>query len=83
MGRGPDPVAGQMPFTPRVRNVLQRANHARLSLGSQAVAPEHLSLAMVGEKNGVASQVLTHFGVHTDALREDLVRVIQGASTDA
>ena len=73
-GSGPDPVAGQKPFTPRTRDVLLRANRIRLSLGADAVEPEHLLLALVRDDGGVAIRVLTRFGVDPETIRTHVTR---------
>ena len=77
---GTDPTAG--PFTPRTRDVLQRANRARLSLGSAAVDPEHLLLALVRDEGGVAVRVLAEFDIDPETVRTEVVRAVSDLSAD-
>jgi ATP-dependent Clp protease ATP-binding subunit ClpC len=79
VGAGLEEFAGQTPFTPRAKDTLQRANLARLSLGSQAVTPEHLLLALTRETDGIAFKVFDHVGVDRDALRESLINSIRSS----
>jgi ATP-dependent Clp protease ATP-binding subunit ClpA len=71
---GPDPWRGKMPFNPRTRNILLRANRIRLGLGADAVEPEHLLLALVRGDGGVAIRLLTGFGVDPETVRTDVTR---------
>ena len=81
-GSGPDPVAGQVPFTPRARNVFLRANRVRLGLGAEAVEPEHLLLAVVRDDGGVAVRLLSQFGVEPERVRAEVARASSGPSAD-
>jgi ATP-dependent Clp protease ATP-binding subunit ClpC len=80
VGPGPEAVVGQMPFTPRANGTLRRANRVRLSLGNQAVAPEHLLMALDRETAGIACKVLDRVGVDdNDALRKSLIQAIRSS----
>ena len=82
VGSGGDPVAGQVPFTPRARNVLLRANRVRLGLGADAVEPEHLLLAVIRDDGGVAARLLSQFGVDPERVRADLIHASSDPSAD-
>jgi ATP-dependent Clp protease ATP-binding subunit ClpC len=58
IGRGEEP-AGDLPFTPRAKKVLELSRGEAGELGASDVGPEHLLLGIVREGEGVAAQVLT------------------------
>jgi ATP-dependent Clp protease ATP-binding subunit ClpC len=70
VGRGIDPPAGDIPFTPRAKKSLELARREALRLGDRRVGGEHILLGLVAEGEGVASQVLVRLGA-------DLARVRQ------
>ncbi len=45
---GKDPPHGQLPFTPRSKQVLERAGKESLALGHNYVGTEHILLALAG-----------------------------------
>jgi ATP-dependent Clp protease ATP-binding subunit ClpC len=65
---------GHLPFTPRVRTVLELADTERTRLGAASVTSSHLLLALVREGEGVAPQVLARLGVGMD----DVERALAG-----
>jgi ATP-dependent Clp protease ATP-binding subunit ClpA len=54
---------GHLPFTPRVKRVLEMAEAERERLGDDRVSDVHLLLAVVREGEGVAPQLLRDLGV--------------------
>jgi hypothetical protein len=79
IGRGLTAPAGQPPFTPRSKKVLQLASREARWLGHNHVNTEHLLLALVREGAGVAAQILDRLGAHRAAVVEALMQVIGGA----
>lgn len=68
--------AGDLPITPRVKKVFNRAfDEARLQ-GVNYVGTEHLLLALLREEEGLASQVLLAMGVKLDSLREQVMLLL-------
>jgi ATP-dependent Clp protease ATP-binding subunit ClpA len=65
-----EPSASQIPFTPRAKKVLELALREALSLGHNHIGTEHLLLALLKERDGLATRVLTESGVDVDRLRE-------------
>jgi ATP-dependent Clp protease ATP-binding subunit ClpC len=49
---GEGPTAGQVPFTPRAKRVLELALRESLSLGNNYIGTEHLLLGLVHESDG-------------------------------
>ncbi|MDR3241240.1 MAG: ATP-dependent Clp protease ATP-binding subunit [Lactobacillaceae bacterium] len=59
-------------YTPSAQNVLVLAQEQAKYFKHQAVGTEHLLLALVIEKDGIASKVLSQFGIVEDAIREEI-----------
>ncbi|MBV8159842.1 MAG: hypothetical protein JO265_02860 [Acidimicrobiia bacterium] len=62
IGRGASGVAGQQPFTPRTKKVLEVAVSAAIQLGHNYVGTEHLLLALFRGQQGVAKVLLEKGG---------------------
>ncbi|MGI6201095.1 MAG: ATP-dependent Clp protease ATP-binding subunit [Christensenellales bacterium] len=60
-------------FTPRTKKVLQQSLAEAKSLGNNYVGTEHLLLALIRERDGVAARVLADLGVNLDQLRDLLI----------
>ena len=74
--RGPHPVsAGQLPFTPRAKRVLELALEEASRLGHTWLGTEHLLLGLIAEDQSVAAQVLTTLGLTLAAAREEVARL--------
>lgn len=63
IGRGPEPVQGDIDYVPRVRKVLSLALDEAERLGSGYVRTEHILLALVREGGGVAADILDTLGI--------------------
>lgn len=56
--------AGHIPFTPRAKKVtLELSLQEALQLKHSYIGTEHILLALISEREGVAAQVLVHLGV--------------------
>jgi hypothetical protein len=62
-------------FTPRARHVLQVARGEALRLRAAEVAPEHLVLALLAEREGLAAKALAAHGVDFDGVRRQIEAV--------
>jgi ATP-dependent Clp protease ATP-binding subunit ClpA len=61
-----------MPLTPPARDALAGALREAIELGETEVAPEHVLLALLRERDGVAVRVLLGAGVDPRRLREEV-----------
>ncbi|MBI4536882.1 MAG: ATP-dependent Clp protease ATP-binding subunit [candidate division NC10 bacterium] len=61
--------AGEIPFTPQAKKVLEYAISEARSLGHNYIGTEHLLLGLIREGEGVASVVLRDFGVSVAAAK--------------
>jgi len=69
VGPGEEVGAGQIPFTPRSKKVLELALREALLLGHDSVGSEHILLGLVRENDGVAMQILRSHGADADRVR--------------
>jgi ATP-dependent Clp protease ATP-binding subunit ClpC len=72
---------GEVPFTPRAKQILEIAANEAKEMKSQFVKTCHLLLALLKDKDGVAAQILAAFGVDHKTAKEEVIAVIQGKPT--
>src|SRR5438094_1787501 len=71
---GPDMVTmGKLPQTPRAKKVIEYAIEEARDLKHNYVGTEHLLLGLLREEGGVAGQVLLNLGVSLDAVRMEVL----------
>ena len=75
VGQGPETkTAGNVPFTPRAKKVLQLASAEAKTLNHTYVGTEHILLGLLREGEGVASQVLRNLNVNLETTRTEVMR---------
>ncbi len=75
VGQGPETkMAGNVPFTPRSKKVLQLAMAEAQALNHTYVGTEHILLGLLREGEGVAAQVLMNLGVDLESARREIMR---------
>jgi ATP-dependent Clp protease ATP-binding subunit ClpC len=72
---------GEVPFTPRAKQILEVAANEAKEMKTQFVDVEHLLLALLKDKEGVAAQILAAFGVDYKTAIEETVAVLEGKTT--
>ncbi len=73
-------TVGNIPFTKRAEKILKSAYMEADHNKSDIIGTEHLLLALVKEKDGLAAQILKSFSVTYEAVTEELERILQGSS---
>jgi hypothetical protein len=73
---GEDVTAGQIPFTPRAKKVLELALREALSLGHNYISTEHILLGLGREDDGVAVRILRDFGADAETIRNEVIRML-------
>ncbi len=73
---------GNIPFTKRAEKILKMAYVEAEKYKSDIIGTEHLLLALVKEKDGVAAQVLLNFDITYDAVREELDNILRGTPSN-
>ena len=72
VGLGDSPSAGQVPFTPRAKRVLELAAKEGSSLGHDRIGTEHLLLGLLREGEGVGLRVLLELGADLKSVEREL-----------
>ena len=78
IGQGQQAPSGHIPFTPRVKKVLELAGREAEELGHTYIGTEHLLLGLIREGDGVGAQVLARLGVDLGAARQRVVGLLHG-----
>jgi ATP-dependent Clp protease ATP-binding subunit ClpC len=74
----PDMVAiGKLPLADRAKKVLERAVEEAHSLNHNYVGTEHILLSLLREPDGIAAQVLTSLGLQLEAVRKEVLDLLQ------
>jgi len=75
VGPGPDQkVMGTIPFTPRVKKVLNLAAKEAKALNHPYVGTEHILLGLLREGDGVAARVLKSLDVDLEQTRREILK---------
>lgn len=78
VGTGEEIKAGQLPFTPRAKKILELALREALSLGHNYIGTEHILLGLVRENEGVAARILLDFDVDAEKTRNKIIQMLSG-----
>jgi ATP-dependent Clp protease ATP-binding subunit ClpA len=76
VGSAEEVTAGQIPFTPRAKKVLELALREALSLGHNYIGTEHILLGLGREDDGVAVRILRDFGADSETIRNEVIRML-------
>lgn len=80
VGEGDEALAGQIPFTPRAKKVLEFGLREALSLGHNYIGTEHVLLGLVREREGMAALYLHTQGISAQIVRDSVIRALSGPS---
>jgi ATP-dependent Clp protease ATP-binding subunit ClpC len=78
VGEGDEVVAGQIPFTPRAKKILEWSLREALELGHNYIGTEHVLLGLMRENEGVAVEVLNGFDADAEKVRGEILRLLSG-----
>jgi ATP-dependent Clp protease ATP-binding subunit ClpC len=78
IGQGQQAPSGHIPFTPRVKKVLELTQQAALQLGHNYIGTEHILLGLIREGDGVAAQVLLMLGADLNLVRQQVIQLLHG-----
>ena len=74
VGTGPDQkLAGNIPYTPRVKKVLELSKKEAKTLHHTYVGTEHILLGLLREGEGVAARVLRNLDIDIDQCRQEIL----------
>jgi ATP-dependent Clp protease ATP-binding subunit ClpC len=75
VGTGPDQkVMGSIPYTPRVKKVLDLARREAKSLNHTYIGTEHILLGLLREGDGVAARILRSLDVDIEQTRQEILK---------
>jgi ATP-dependent Clp protease ATP-binding subunit ClpA len=74
-GEAKDPGGGQMPFTPRAKQLLELALREALGLAHNYIGTEHVLLAVLAAEESGAARILGEFAQPEDVRKEVLRRL--------
>lgn len=69
---------GNIPFTKRAEKILKISYVEAEKHKSDIIGTEHLLLALVKEKDGLAAQILKSYGITYESVREELENILRG-----
>ena len=79
LGRGEETGENkQMVYTPRTRKVLEQSVREAREMKQNYVSTEHILLALMREREGVAAHVLIKMGIDLVKARTELINVLSG-----
>ncbi|MCK5734685.1 MAG: ATP-dependent Clp protease ATP-binding subunit, partial [Candidatus Latescibacteria bacterium] len=68
----------QLPFTPRARQVLEISVRQSRQMKVDYTGTEHLLLALIKDKEGVAAEILTAYGVTYKNVQDEVIAILSG-----
>jgi ATP-dependent Clp protease ATP-binding subunit ClpC len=83
VGVGQHASAGQLPFTPDSKRVLEQSTREALGLGHSYIGTEHLLLALLTLGEGVSARILLDCNAKPDQVREAVIRTVSAPATPA
>jgi ATP-dependent Clp protease ATP-binding subunit ClpC len=81
IGRGSGFAPAEIPFTPRVKRVLEASLEEARKLDTNYIGTEHLLLGLLQDSEGVAAKVLDNLGIDTSQLRNEVIRRLGETAT--
>jgi len=73
---GDEVAPGQIPFTPRAKEVLELALREALMLSHNYIGTEHILLGLIRENEGVATRVLVDLDADAEKIRNEVIRML-------
>eukprot|EP00929_Paragymnodinium_shiwhaense_P078903 TRINITY_DN4094_c0_g2_i2.p1 TRINITY_DN4094_c0_g2~~TRINITY_DN4094_c0_g2_i2.p1 ORF type:complete len:1040 (+),score=362.07 TRINITY_DN4094_c0_g2_i2:125-3244(+) len=80
IGRGDEQIGKDIPFTPAAKRILEASLKEASELGSSAVDPVHLLLAMVKSTDGTATKIFEKLGIDVANLPKEILAELQEKS---
>ncbi|MCU0525642.1 MAG: ATP-dependent Clp protease ATP-binding subunit [Elainella sp. Prado103] len=74
IGRGSGSIPVDLPFTPKTKRILEQAFEQSRRLEQAYIAPEHLLLSMIQDRDNVAIKVLEKLKIDPDEVRRQVIK---------
>ncbi len=81
IGRGSGFTPAEIPFTPRVKRMLEVSLEEARKLDHSYIGTEHLLLALLQDSEGVAAKVLDNLGIDRGKIRTQIIRSLGEVAT--
>jgi ATP-dependent Clp protease ATP-binding subunit ClpC len=75
-GRGTSFPAGEIPFTPRAKKILEAAMEQGRKFAHSYINTEHLLLAIIEDTNGAANNILIQLGINLSKLKTKVLELM-------
>lgn len=72
------PQSAELHLTPETKRILFWANEESRHLKNRNIGPEHLLAGILREERSIAAEILIGFGLHLQAVREEIIRQTGG-----
>jgi hypothetical protein len=79
-GNSSQTVPNKIPMSSRTKSLLSMSNEQASKRGRDRVNPEHILLAMAEDAEGVGPRVLWNLGVDVDAVRDEVLKILENES---
>ena len=73
-------AAGELPYTSRAKKVLEFAMAEARELDHSYGGTEHILLGLLGQRDGIAAEVLNQLGMTLETTRQEVQRLLQAAA---
>ncbi len=80
--RGKESEGGEIGVSPRLKDALNRSLVASNELGHSYVGPEHLLIGLAEEGEGLAADILRKYGLTSQALRQQVTKLVGRGAED-
>jgi ATP-dependent Clp protease ATP-binding subunit ClpC len=80
IGRGSGAIGTEIPFTPKVRKILELSIQEARQLDQDYIGPEHLLLSLTQDTAGVAVRVMKKLEIDPAQVRQRLIQVVTEAA---
>ena len=70
-------AAGELPYTSRAKKVLELSMATARDFGHEHVGTEHLLLGLLGQRDGIAAEVLNQLGMTLETTRQEVRRLLE------
>lgn len=81
-GTSPAVTLGQLPYSPKLKHVMESSEKASETLGHDVIGTEHLLLGIIKESDSVGYKILQAIGLKPDEVRDMILEVLGADITD-
>ncbi len=83
VGRGDYQFTDSFGYTPRTKKIIELSLYEAKTLNNNYIGTEHLLLALIREREGVAARILQDLGADLNAMRKNVIESMNGEGGNA